>query len=110
MRIAPGKVATQHPVRPVITVEQHRQDRRPEAIGPVRDERRRHDGTQLREERGRILDLEPAMGRLVHRHDVTRSALAPWSASYADRRRRLARSDDHPGRQLANADSAAAAR
>ena len=51
---------------PVITVEQHRQDRRAEAVGPMRDERRRHDGAQLREVRGRVLDLELPVRRLVH--------------------------------------------
>jgi hypothetical protein len=58
-------VAAQHAVQAVVTVEQHREDRRAETVGPVRDERRRHDGTQLCEDSGRILDLEPAMGRLV---------------------------------------------
>lgn len=59
-------VAAQRAVRTVVGVEQHRQDRRTEAIGSVRDERRRHDGTELRQERGRILDLELPMRRLVH--------------------------------------------
>ena len=72
-------MATQHPVEPVVTVEQQGEDRGAEAVWSVRHERGRHAGAELGEERGRIIDLELAVRRLVHGQDVTRFAVAPYA-------------------------------
>jgi hypothetical protein len=58
-------------VRTVVGVEQHRQNGGSKAVRSMRDERRRRDRAKLGEERGRILDLELPMRRLVHGATVT---------------------------------------